>query len=491
MYSGGVALDYKKLLELLLENMDEGIIVTDEKANITLYNEPTTNIAGIASSEIVGKNILEVFPALTDETSSFYSVLRNSKPVLDRVQYYKNHQDKNTSIVSSVMPIFEDSKLVGAFEIFKDLTQVIELSEKIVSLQEQLHDKKLKKSYYNENGTKYVFDDFVGVSDDIKKMKEKAYKILDSSSPVLVFGETGTGKELLVQAIHNGSSKRRVKSFIAQNCAALPNNLLESILFGTDAGSYTGAKDKPGLFELADGGTLFLDEINSLDLELQAKLLRVLQDGVVRRIGGTKTKNVDVRIVAATNEHPELLVEKNILRRDLYYRLNVIFFHIPSLKERKEDIKPLVDHFVETYNTRLNKKMQGVSSKVMELFYSHNWPGNVRELEHIIESAMNFAEGNYIEIHDLQLNTRISKNAKVEKQSLENIAWEQVGLNSSVENLEKQIIKEAIKKSGGNYSKAARMLGIPKQTLQNKIKKYDLTWTNILNNRAVDIYCDE
>jgi len=225
-------MNYKRLLELILLNLDEGIIVTDAKANITFYKEPVTNIGGIDSHTAVGKNILDVFPDLTPETSTFYNVLRTQKPIIEHIQHYTNYQGKKVSTVTSTIPIIENGELSGCFEIFKDLTQVMELSEKIMHLQEKLYKSSKGKNQFNESGAKYTFENIIGISSSIRQLKSKAGRIAGSNSPVLVYGETGTGKELLVQAIHNSDPKRKNKPFIAQNCAALPFTLLESILFG-------------------------------------------------------------------------------------------------------------------------------------------------------------------------------------------------------------------------------------------------------------------
>ncbi|EYE88149.1 transcriptional regulator [Fervidicella metallireducens AeB] len=471
-------MNYKKLLELILENLDEGIIVTDNSAKITFYKEPAKNITGVDSKFVIGKNILDVFPNLNENTSTFYNVLKNKKPLINHIQHYVNYQGKNISILTSTIPIYEKGVLVGCFEIFKDLTEVMELTDKITTLQEKLFKGRQNEDEYKENGTKYVIENIIGVSEVISELKKKILMIANSSSSVLVYGETGTGKELLVQSIHNASSIRRNRPFIAQNCAAIPNNLLESILFGTEAGSFTGAKDKPGLFELADGGTLFLDEINSMDNELQAKLLRAIQDGVIRRVGSLKTRKVDVRIIASTNENPAILVERKQLRLDLYYRLNVIYFKIPPLRERKEDIEVLTDHFIRYYNKKLYKQFKGVSCEVMQLFKKYSWPGNIRELEHVIESAMNIACGDYITLNDLELSNTIDS-ININECCLTKNSFE-IDLNEAVSEYEKNLIINAIRNCNGNYSMAARTLKIPKQTLQNKLKKYDISFDKII-----------
>lgn len=467
-------MNYKRLLELILVNLDEGIIVTDANANITFYKEPATNIGGIDLRTAAGKNILEVFPDLTPETSTFYNVIKNKKPLIEHIQHYTNYQGKKVSTVTSTIPIFENGELVGCFEIFKDLTQVMELSGKILRLQEQLYQKKTDDKKTDACDARYSFENIIGKSKAMRDLKDKAVKIAGSNSPILIFGETGTGKELLVQAIHNANAKRKCKPFIAQNCAALPFNLLESILFGTASGSFTGAKDNPGLFELADGGTLFLDEINSLNIELQAKLLRVLQDGVVRRVGNTKTKSVDVRIIASTNVDPVQLVQKKLLRQDLYYRLNVIYLEIPPLRDRKEDICLLADYFIEKNNEKLGKSVKNMSKEVQQALTEYPWPGNVRELEHLIESTMNLVEKDIITMDAIQyhFDKRIALvNEQVQKADSVNGP---IDLSLAVSQFEKELIVKTLRSTNGNISKAARALKLPKQTLHNKIKKHEI-----------------
>lgn len=306
----------------------------------------------------------------------------------------------------------------------------------------------------------YTFDDIVGDSKSIKRVKELGKKACNTTSPVLIYGDTGTGKELVVQAIHEGSSRRN-KSFIPQNCAAIPENLLESIFFGVSKGSFTGAESKLGLFELADGGTLYLDELNSMPINFQGKLLRVLQDGEIRRVGDTVSKKVDVRIVASLNENPEELVGGEKLRRDLYYRLNVLRIDLPQLNERKEDIPKLVSHFIEKFNNRFNKIITGIKEDALKALIAHDYEGNVRELEHMLEGAFNLRNEGYIELEDLCL--------RMDTGSF--MCW---SLKDKLEYYEKKYIKEAVIMSGYNISKAAKILDIPRQTLQYKIKKYEI-----------------
>jgi arginine utilization regulatory protein len=465
-------MDHRFLLEAILEHLDEGILVVDTNANVTFFNEPATDIAGITADKAIGKNILEIFPDLTPETSTFYRVLKTKKSIIDHVQTYMNHRGKVVSTVTSTLPLIRDGELVGALEIYRDLTAVREMADKIYSLQRKLFEKTDHRTAYEGNGTIYTFDDIIGTSSVMESLKAKARKTAGSSSPVLVYGETGTGKELIVQAIHNANPERKAMPFIAQNCAAIPHTLLEGILFGTSAGSFTGAKDKPGLFELADGGTLFLDEIDSMDLELQAKLLRVLQDGMIRRLGSAKTVKVNVRVMASCGRHPLEAVREKALREDLYYRLNVVSLYVPSLKERKEDIPLLTAYFIEHYNRELGKNVSGLSDGAAVMMKQYDWPGNVRELKYAIEGIMNFIEDDRIN-EDL-LPAVISRFAAPPDRQPE-----QAGippLDKAVQDFEMELIKRAVEQANGNYAKAARLLQVPRQTLHNKIKKYGISW---------------
>lgn len=302
----------------------------------------------------------------------------------------------------------------------------------------------------------------------MKNVKRSIQKIAKGNSPVFIYGETGTGKELFAQALHN-ASERTSRPFIAQNCAAIPENLIESLLFGTKKGSFTGAEDNPGLFELAEGGSIFLDEINSMPIHLQSKLLRVLQDGYIRRLGDKKSRKVNARVIAASNKHPEDCVKDGSMRLDVYYRLCVVPLHIPPLRERKDDIALLLEYFLTKYTTLLYKKVSGVSREAYEFLMEYNWPGNVRELEHIIEFAINQME----EWEDTLQKKHIEERLRnVIGRSEEEIKLEP--MKEVIARLEIKMITKAIQKTRGNVSKAAELLKVPRQTLQNKIKIYGI-----------------
>lgn len=459
-------------LENLLELLDEGILVVDKYANVIIFNSKALSMEGIEKESIRGKNILDIFPNLTAETSLFYRVLNEEKSIIDYYQNFTNINGYKGSLLTSVIPLYEKDDLVGAVEIYKDITKLENISYEIYSLQKKLAKNMDIDNLFKDSNAIYKIEHLVGNSTKITALKEKIRKISDSDSSVMVFGETGVGKELVVQAIHN-SSKRKNSPFIAQNCAALPKNLLESILFGTTEGSFTGAKNKLGLFELANNGTLFLDEINSMDIELQAKLLRVLQQETVRRLGDTKTYKVNTRIITSMNEDPMNTLKHNKLRKDLYYRLNVIELCIPTLKERKEDIKLLVNYFINIYNKKLNKKVKSISNEINDIFTEYKWPGNVRELKYTIENIMNFIENNEITKKDLPKRF-LPQKSKHEILSNEEKSNTIVSLKDRVKDYEIKLIKSALSKADGNMTKAAKILKIPKQTLHNKLLKYKI-----------------
>lgn len=312
----------------------------------------------------------------------------------------------------------------------------------------------------SQGEAKYTFEDIIGCSNILLACKEKALKASKTSSPILVYGETGTGKELFVQAIHN-ASVRKNNTFIAQNCAAIPSSLLEAMLFGTVKGSFTGAEDRKGLFEIADGGTLYLDEINSMPLELQGKILRVLQEGSIRRVGSTVLKDVNVRVIASLNEMPEKLLDTKRLRIDLYYRLNVVRIDVPALRFRKEDIPSLIAFFINKFNKKFKVSIKGIDDEAMQKLILWNWDGNVRELEHVVEGLFNLKFEGCVNINDLN---QIGFNSKDEFISLKN----------KLDKVEKEYIIEALTAAEGNVSKAAELLKIPRQTLQSKIKRLNI-----------------
>ncbi len=452
-----------------IEHIDDGIHIIDASGKIIYYNQAAKQLDEIDVEKAVGRHILEVYPSLSFETSTLLQVMKTCKPMYNVEQNFTNYKGNKISTVNTSLPIVYNNKVVGAVEISKNITKVKELSEKIVKLQNELYENK-STNIKNKNMANYTFLDIIGHSKEMQKIKSLGLRASESDSPVLISGPTGTGKELIVQSIHN-SSKRKNQPFIAQNCAALPNNLLESILFGSVKGSFTGAENRAGLFELANGGTLFLDEINSMPIELQAKLLRVLQDGRLRRVGASTTIDIDVRIVSAINAPLNKVLELGQLRSDLFYRLSVITFEVPPLKERVEDIPLLVDYFIKKYNEKCNKFFSYISSEVLKIFMDYEWPGNVRELEHTIESVISLYDGEVIREEHLPFQFKNIHNNKkdiiIDSNSIR-------PLEVSLQRYEKEIIASALEKVDYNVSKAAKLLNVPRQTLQYKIKKLDI-----------------
>lgn len=460
----------KKILQNILQYSNIGIHVIDKERKTIIYNEVMANLEGVDINQIMGKDLLDIFPSLDKDTSTLVKVLDTGMTIINRTQSYLNFKGKKIISVNSTIPLYHNKEIIGALEIANNMTHISNLSDQLLELQSELKFNSLNLDSDKKNIKRYTFNDIIGENKSFEFAKKIGRKASMSSSTVLIYGDTGTGKELFAQSIHyNGI--RKDKAFIAQNCAAIPESLLEGILFGTDKGGFTGALEREGIFEQANGGTLMLDEINSMSIPLQAKLLRVLQEGYIRRIGGTEDIPIDVRIIATTNEEPLESVKKGIIRKDLYYRLNVIFISLPPLKNRKDDIPILVDYFINKYNSILEKKVEGISNEVLNLFMEYDWPGNTRELENVIESSINMASSinKVLELDDLALSMHMV-NDDSNKVELTNIDDRPLPL--ILEKIESDIILKALENNDNNISRTALELGIKRQTLQHKLKKY-------------------
>lgn len=446
-------------MEAILNGIDEGIHVIDLEGKTIYYNHVAAAHDGMKVSEVLGKQLIMAFPDLNETTSTLLRVIHTGKPIYNKAQSYVNLHGRKIETINSTLPIYVDDKLIGAVEIAKDYSRLKHLSEQLLELQANKTKKLMRQ--VAANSTVYSFDDVLTINPVLKAILIQGKKAAQSSSSVLVYGESGVGKELFVQSIHRASTRSHAP-FIAQNCAALPESLLEALLFGTAKGSYTGAVDRQGLFELSNGGTLFLDELQSMPIELQARLLRVLEDGVVRRIGGIKSTVVDVRVIAAMNIDPKLALEQNKLRPDLYYRLNVLSYELPPLRKRQEDILLLSSYFIEEFNQKLGLKVKDIHKEVQQLFQQYHWPGNVRELKHAIEYMMNHTETDILSLKDTPPFLENHKTSSMQLQPL----------REALKETESQLIAEALFQTKGNVLQASKLLNIPRQTLQYKIQKH-------------------
>ena len=459
----------EKYLATILNNINEGIHVVNEKGETVIYNNKMAELEDMDKESVIGKPLLDVFPSLDEENSTLLKTLHTGKKIRNKQQEYLNKYGEKIITINSTIPIeFEEDK-VWALEVAKDVTEIKNLYNKISKLQDKLYNNEDIEE--NEDGL-YTFADIKGKDPKLKKVIKYAEQAAKTDSSILIVGDTGTGKELFAQSIHN-ASRRTDKAFIAQNCAALPENLLEGILFGTRKGGFTGAVNRNGLFEQANGGTLLLDEINSMSPTLQAKLLRVLQTNKVRPVGADEEIKVDVRIIATTNTPPIDAIRSGDLREDLYYRLAVVLLYLPSLAERQEDIGLLSRYFINKFSRKFYSRVKGLSDEVLELFKKYDWPGNVRQLEHVIEGAINIlGDEEYIKkehvesfLIDIKENTKKSINEEINEDDK---------LPDMINEYEKEIIINTLNDNNWNITKAAEKLGIKRQSLQYRIDKYGL-----------------
>jgi transcriptional regulator with PAS, ATPase and Fis domain len=410
--------------------------------------------------KIVGKHITEIM-----KDSRLHNVAKTGIPEIGDIQTILGKP-----LIVSRLPIIRGGKSVGAVgkATFPQLPEVQELAYKISFLQN-------KVSFYQEEYEKNktasaILEGIVEESASMKKIKSEIIQVAKSTSTVLITGESGTGKELVAQAIHTCSG-RKTGAFVKVNCAAIPENLLEAEMFGYAPGAFTGAlkKGKEGRFELANDGTILLDEVGDMPISLQVKILRVIQEREFERLGDTKTRKIDVRILAATNKDLKMAIAQGTFREDLYYRLNVIELRLPPLREHIEDIKPLVYKFIDKYNRILDANISVISASALEVLYRHSWPGNVRELENIIERAMNYARSGIIESIHFPPYLTLSLEHDPDK-----ILPERGSYRSDLLRAEKEIILAAIDEAGGNKTKAAELLNLSRSRLYVKMKKYDI-----------------
>lgn len=445
----------EQFIHAVFENAHYCLLIVDDQGYIIYLNESYCRFLGVKREEAVGKHVTDVI-----ENTRMHIVIQTGKEETADLQYIRGNY-----MIANRIPVWSDGKVIGAIGIvlYRDTQEWMKMNSHIKSLllEVEQYRKQQKKTY----GAIYSLHDIIAISPQMIELKNKVKRIAAGDASVLITGESGTGKELFAHSIHQ-LSERSGKPFVTVNCAAIPEHLLESELFGYEPGAFTGASKggKVGKFQIADGGTIFLDEIGDMPLSAQVKILRVLQDGEVQPIGATKPIKVDVRVIAATNQPLEELVQEKRFREDLFYRIHVIRLHIPPLRERKEDIRALTMYFLHKISERTGKRVVDAEEAVMERFQEYRWPGNVRELENVVEAAVHLTNRETITLEDLP------EHLLVEPVRLE----EHGSLKEILARAEKQAIELALHKAKGNKWEAAKILGIGKSSLYEKLKKYGL-----------------
>ncbi len=494
---GGLRFDQIDFIGLL-SDFDQGVLMTDANGVLVFYNDIQARMDNLDPQDVLGKKISDVY-LYDNDSSTCMRVLKSGRPIINYGLSYRTRKANVGMTIHSVFPLFREGRIIGTICFVKDYNLVERRIPAFLMPR--------NKAFLGED-TEYTFADIVGSAPEFVHALKMAKMAANSLSPVMIHGETGTGKELFAQSIHNfhyGNKSR----FVAINCAAIPESLMEGILFGTSKGAYTGAIDKAGLFERANGGTIFLDEIDSMPLSLQGKLLRVVQERKVRRVGSLNTVDLNVKVISTVNMDPREAVRNGLFRIDLYYRLAVVLIKIPPLRQRKWDIEELVRHFLLKYNDSFGKSIIGISSEVMDFFMEYDWPGNVRELEHVVEGAMNMVSEHdntldlkHINIHfsDYMEQFAVAPDDRKKQrsplfqpqgadqaqgprvnQASYNVNAAEEGKTSPGVNLaekkaheEIRLILDALAASGGIPARAARSLGITRQLLHYKLKKYGL-----------------
>lgn len=449
-----VSLEKENLMVAILDTINDGVVTIDFNMRITSFNRAAERITGFSSQEAIGRPCVDIFchgkninmaTCISDCTMKM--AVTEGRPIT-RKKTIVNRKGEILTISSTGTILYDlNGRAIGGMSTFVDITAFEKLKEEC-------------------QGRKYILGNVVGKSNKMMEIYNLIDSISDSRANVLIQGETGTGKGLIANAIHF-SSINRSGPFIHVNCAALPENLLESELFGHVKGAFTGAvKDHQGRLELAQEGTIFLDEIGELSLALQAKLLRVVEEKTFERVGDSKTMKADVRIISASNKDLEKAIKDKSFREDLFYRLNVIPIKILPLRERKEDIPLLVNHFIEKLNFKMRKEVKGISSEFFDVLFKYQWPGNVRELENVLEFAFVHSKKNLLRIEDLPPNLR-TFNKEIANNSISNKFRQKMP--------EKEILLKAIENCHWNRTKTAKYLNLSRTTLWRMMKKYEFT----------------
>lgn len=443
----------------LVDQLYDGILMCDKNGYVTMINQTYCDFLNTTIEEAIGKHVTEVV-----ENTRMHVVLKTGKPELGQLMRIGDRE-----IIVSRMPLREGDQIVGALGkvVFSDLRELRSMVERYNIMERKLdfYRQELKRFM----GAKYSFDHIFADHPLMKEAIRLAKRVSQTKSSILILGESGTGKELFAHAIHEASARSEC-AFVRVNCAAIPKDLMEAELFGYEEGAFTGAKKggKPGKIELAHGGTLFLDEIGDMPPDMQVKLLRVLQEREVERVGGTRPIPVDIRVIAATHRPLEQLIREGTFREDLYYRLNVFTINIPPLRVQGPSILALANHFVRQLNRDLYTRVSGLSERVQEMFLSHRWPGNVRELHNVLERAVQLAEqGELLPEHlppYLQDQQVVSQGETVT-----------LDLEAELAKTERRVLELALTTCNGNKAQAAQVLGIHRASLYRKLEKYGIS----------------
>jgi len=431
---------------VILDSISEGVFTVDLGWRITSFNRAAEEITGIRHQDAIGKFCRDVLRADVCETGcTLAKTIQTGKPIMNKAVHIIDAEGKRRAIaISTALLKNTEGKVIGGVETFRDTSAIEQLRKEIEG--------------------RYSCEDIISQSHKMQNLFAILPNIAESNTTVLIEGESGTGKELFARAIHN-LSFRKDKPFVAVNCGALPDTLLESELFGYKAGAFTDAKkDKLGRFALAQGGTIFLDEIGDISASVQVKLLRVLQEKTYEPVGAVATVKADVRIITASNKKLDELVKEGKFRDDLYYRINVMKLELPPLRDRKEDISLLVDHFINKFNRLHNKNICCVTNEVTAALLAYDYPGNVRELENIIEHCFVLCEGEIIEAKYLPSSVRPALKTKSTQDSEP----------ATIKQMEIILITQALRRNNGNKTATAKELGIDKSTLFRKMKTFDI-----------------
>ncbi len=468
-------IDYRyTLLDAALRHSKEAVTIYDLEGRLIYINEAAEQLESHFAEDVMGKKGTALFQPDANSVLCIPQVLAGRKAVQNLKQHYVTHLGKELQVVANGYPVTHHGELLAAICFQEDLTRLDELHQRIADLQSAVLDKKRTGRRLDDGmAAQYRFSDIVCAAPTMRNLIEKCRMIARSDSAVMIYGETGTGKELFAQSIHN-ASRRKDGPFLAINCAAIPDTLLEGILFGTEKGAYTGATTREGLLEQAHGGTLLLDELNSMDIQLQSKLLRFLQDGSLRRVGGVKDKKVDVRILSNLNVPPQEAIAQKLLRQDLFYRLGVINLTLPPLRDRPEDIPLLARTFLRACGKKVGKHASGLRQDALDVLAAYPWPGNVRELQHAIEYAMNILPDDADELGAVHLPDHILAAAasRVPQPTPEPAPQETI--RSVTDRAVRTLIVQTLRTQEGNITRAAERLGIARQNLQHYIKKLDI-----------------